>query len=284
MQKRDHFKRLQRKQYTTGVYRNPYFKDRKKLPVSKIIGGGVIFFIACVSFIFLYSYSGFALKDVSITGLNPNAQSEFQKQSNEYLQSSHLFFFHSTNRFLFSEKKLQETLSKSFSFDSIHIRVSHNTIFVDVKERASQFTWKTGSDTFLVDLSGTLMQKIESSQIPPQLVQPSKIQPLPVFIDRNNTVVNVGDHVLSSSEITNIFLFVHRLAEQSISTKEIQIDQLAGKWRGVLTNQGYTILFDPSTDVTTQAEKLKTLLQNTLKDTSHLQYIDLRFGDHVYYK
>jgi len=284
MQKRDHFRRLQQKQYTSGAYRNPYFKDQKKKPTKKLIlvGAGSLF--VCLLLIFFYSYQGFALKHVSITGLQPSARQEFEKQTNEYLSRSHFLFFHNTNRFLFSDKELEKNLSTLFSFEAMHVRLSHDTVIIELKERASQFVWKTGTDSFLVDLSGTLIQKVDLSQAPQAFIQPSKNIPLPMFVDRNNTTVAVGDHVLSAPEIQNIFSFVKLVSDQGISVKEVQIDQLAGKWRGILTRQGYTILFDPSTDVAAQSDKLKTLLQNTVKDTSHLNYIDLRFGDHVYYK
>lgn len=284
MQKRDHFRRLQKKQYSTGTYRNPYFKDKKDKPSKKLILVGAVSFFLFILLIFLFSYRGLAIRHVSIIGLQPSAHQEFEKQTNAYFNRSHFLFFHNTNRFLFSDKQLQETLSTLFSFEEMHINVSRDTVVIELKERASQFIWKTNSDTYLVDFAGTLIQKVDLAQAPPALIQPSKNIPMPIFVDRNNTTVSVGEHILSSSEIQNIFTFVQQISNQGIFVKEVQIDQLAGKWRGVLTRQGYTILFDPSTDVTTQSNKLKTLLSNTLKDTSHLNYIDLRFGDHVYYK
>ena len=53
---------------------------------------------------------------------------------------------------------------------------------------------------------------------------------------------------------------------------------------GVKTGLGYRILFDASGDIDGQANHLEVLLRETINNPEQLDYIDLRFGDHVYFK
>ena len=270
---------MQQKKYSAGAYRNPYFKERKKTIFRKLpyfIGTGVGVFIALL--IYLFSYPGFKIKHVVVYGIQSVSSSSFETQTNSYLNESHLFFFHNTNHFLFSQKKLKESLSKFFTFNTLDIQQKNDTVTVHLKERASQFIWKTGAQQYLVDLEGIVIQKVDDASA---TVSASS---LPLFVDRNNTPVNIGDHLLSTDEIKHIFQFQKDLTMQGLGFKETQVDQLAGKWVGLAMNQNYTVMFDPAADVDLQSSRLQTLLRDTLKDTSHLQYIDLRFEDHVYYK
>lgn len=275
MQKRNHFHRLQQKRYSRGTYRNPYFNAPKtKGKKTLIAAAGSLVAILFVA-IYFYSYPVFAIRNVEIRGLETSSNQQMETQVHAYLNDSHLFFFHNTNRFLFSEKKFRTFLSKTFAFDHLDVAVKKQTLLLSIKERTSDVVWKTSGELYLADLQGVITQKIEQLNI---------ARPLPIFIDRNNKSISIGDHVLSEDQVKHILAFHQLLTGQGIPFKETQIDLQTGKWMGVLTTQGYTILFDPDGDLNTQSERLKTILHDTIKDTSHLQYIDLRFGDHVYYK
>lgn len=275
MQKRNHFHRLQQKRYSRGAYRNPYFQA-PKTPVEKYLyalaGGTFLFFSVAIYF---YAYPAFAIKTVEIRGLDPLSNKEMELRIHDYLGQSHVLFFYNTNRFLFSEKKFQEFISKTFAFDQLDLKLKKQTLQLTIKERTSDVIWKTGEESYLADLQGVITQKIDSQ---------SPVRTLPILTDRNNKPVTIGDHVLSEDQIKHIIAFESILSNQGYGFREAQIDLQAGKWMGIVTLQGYVILFDPDADLQAQFERLKAVLHDTIKDTSQLQYIDLRFGDHVYYK
>lgn len=53
----------------------------------------------------------------------------------------------------------------------------------------------------------------------------------------------------------------------------------------VETNEGWNILFDTSTGIEAQVRKLQLALQQTLKNKrENLQYVDVRYGDKIYYE
>ncbi len=275
MQKRNHFHRLQQKHYSRGAYRNPYFQTPKKNSAKYLyFAGSGLLFLLFLS-IYFYGYPDFDIRSVEIRGLETSSNVDMESRVRAYLDQSHALFFHNTNRFLFSEKKLREFLSKTFAFDRLDIRIKKQTLQLMMKEKTSDIIWQTGGEAYLADLQGVITQKIE---------QQTSARTLPKLIDRNNKPVAIGEHVLSENQIKHILAFEHILTTNGFGFKEAQIDIQAGKWMGIVTLQGYIILFDPDGDLQTEFDRLKTVLRDTIKDTSHLQYIDLRFGDHVYYK
>lgn len=50
------------------------------------------------------------------------------------------------------------------------------------------------------------------------------------------------------------------------------------------TEAGYAVLFDPALPIDSQADNLAVVLRERVPDPSRLQYVDVRFGDYVYYK
>lgn len=273
MKHRDHFKRIQQKQYQHRVYKNPYFAAKKNFPMKRVlitIAGSVFIIIICIFFL---TSAKFRINEVKINGVQMDTRASIERSVREYLNAGFLFVFSNTNRFVFSERKFRVFLERSFTFEKLKINFTKNTLSLEIKERTSQFVWKTKNKMYLIDSQGTVLNQDDVDN-----------QNLPLFVDKNNIPITIGKQILSPDEIKNIFLFHEQLGKQEIAFKETLVDQLVGKWVGVVTQQGFTILFDPSTNVLDQALRLQSALKDSTKDFTHLQYVDLRFGDHVYIK
>lgn len=274
MQHRNSFRRFEQKRYTHKTYQNPYF-TRKRVSYRRplwISGASLVFLIVFVCF--LFSARAFRLTTVSVTGLHQSDKATFETHVREYLETRRALFFHNTNRFLFSKNALKHTLDSTYNFEEFTGSIKNNILELSVKERSSQFVWKTNGSSYLVDKNGVMIQQIPNT---------SPVT-FPVFVDRNNIAVSIGGTVLTPEEISNIFAFQEGLKQMQIAFLETQVDRLAGKWIGILTKDGYTILFDATGDIGAQLHRLDVLKKGELKDKTKLQYIDLRFGDHVYYK
>ncbi len=281
MKKRNHFNRIQKKQYNTNQYRNPYFKKTRKVPIMPIAILAGVLLLAGITFSFVYGWSGFKIKTVHVSGINHISAEDFQNKTTSYLTTPRRLFFSNRNKFLFDETELRFHLEQHFAFESFSSSIKKNHLEIEIAERTSKLLWKSDKKLYLVDLGGVLVREISKDEL---AEQGSEFSIFPIFVDRNNVKVSIGDHVMNEQEILNTFKFQKRLATLGIGFQETQIDRLAGKWTSVITDQGYDILFDFSADVDAQAGRLDVLFRDTVKDTSKLKYIDLRFGDHVYYR
>ena len=85
-------------------------------------------------------------------------------------------------------------------------------------------------------------------------------------------------------KVKNVRTFFDALQTAGIFIESFELNRSVGAWLKAVTRNGYSILFDPNSDVLKQADNASLLLREQIKDVSVLEYIDVRFGDHVYYK
>jgi hypothetical protein len=282
MKKRNHFRRIQKKQYNKNQYKNPYFKKTRKIPIIPIAILVGVFVLAVLIVSFIFGFKGFQINNVDVSGIEHIEPSNFEAKTSSYINQSRYLFFSNRNKFLFSNDELQTHLEKYFTFESFGSNVKKQSLNITIEERTSRLLWKTGSKLYLVDLTGTLVREITKEDFEGE--GGSEFSIFPIFVDRNNVRVKVGDIVMNEQEILNSFRFQKHLVALGIGFKETQIDRLSGKWTSIVTNSGYDVLFDFSSDVDKQAGRLEVLFRDTIKDPSKLKYIDLRFGDHIYYR
>lgn len=277
MSKRDHFRRLQHKRYSAGTYRNPYFRAKKN-PIALwmgMFGGSVVVIFGL--FLFLFQADRFSIQHISTIGLSTISHTLYEQHVNAYFGKPHGWIFQQTNRFLFSQKNFEEELLLAFGFESFSMDVQKETLIISLKERSTQFIWETSGHTYIADKEGRVIREISEDELTTFL----SFQHL---VDRSHIPIQIGQSLLTPKEIQSIFRFHELIRSASIEFTDTEIDQLAGKWVGLNTKDGYRILFDPSGDVESQFVRLQTILKDTIQDKSKLQYIDLRFGDHVYFK
>jgi hypothetical protein len=172
---------------------------------------------------------------------------------------------------------LEQRLDDSFALAAIDAGLSEETLFITLEERTTNLFWETGGRLYVVDLDGIVARQAGEEQRNARM-------DLPLFMDLNNVGVQPGSTVLKPEELENAFAFLELLAQTDIFTTHVEIDRLAGKWVKVVTSIGYGILIDLSGDPQAQYRRLITVLHDQVADPSSLEYIDLRFGDRVYFR
>lgn len=309
MRSRNHFRVLQRKRYEARRFHNPYFKHEAKRNWKGILIAVAVAAVVFGSVGWIFGARRFAITNVSVGGNETISGDQIHARVWEELGRRRFLVFRASNRFLFDEVTLRDALSSTYAFESLEIdRTCHwfgageCTMSVVVKEKTSQLLWQTGEHVYLADLQGVAIRELTPAELdawrappptPPEPLPDGTVPPtpppdpltrLPLFVDVNATPITVGATVLTPEEVANMFLFHQRLTETGIAFVATNIDRLAGKWMAVETQAGYDILFDAAGDVDAQIGNLRILLRDTVPDPSGLEYIDLRFGDHVYYK
>ncbi len=224
----------------------------------------------------MFSSPRLAIQNVQIKGVEHIDPAQIEQLVQSYLQSRALLIFKTSNQFLFSSEELSTELENAFALANVSMGQSGGILTITIAERTSNLIWESGQGRYVVDLEGVVTRSLGAEE--------DLGQPLPTFSDTNNLDVSVGDIVMTPEEIENVFAFLDQLEAQGITYDTIRVDRLAGKWMSVETTEGFEILFDSVGDISTQASHLETVLLDQVEDRSELEYIDVRFGDHVYYK
>lgn len=272
--RRNFFHKTQHKRYATRRFHNPYFRTDQQRTRPVVIGFfvcGIFVLVGLLLFFFLHPI--FRLKTINVSGLDHLSQEEVEKEIRAYFSSPVGLIFTRQNRFLFRPTTFVRTLKEALTLNAVHVIRQQDRVIVELIERTSHLLWKTSESVYVVDLDGVIVR----SATPDDAY-------LPLFIDRQNVRVSMGQSVLAAEEIVSVFLFHKHLASMNTAIVQTEFDRLEGKWAAVLTKEGYRILFDASGDIDSQASRLEVVKREKMKDVTNLQYIDLRFGDHVYFK
>lgn len=292
MAKRNHFRNTQKRQYRSQAFRNPYFQS-KQLTLRHLIILSLVGVVGTlVLVVFLLRNDRFFLKDVTISGASIFSRERFEQTIRDYFQKQSLFVFNNRHQFFYRAQDLTLALSEQVAFESINLKREKQTLTITVVEKQSQMIWASGEQRYVVDLEGKIIRELTEEERSfltdtskeTDIKEMAQLRTLPLFIDRNHIPVTVGSSVLTSQEITNIFDFHKQLQEHHIGMKNTQVDRVAGKWIAVETTDGYQILFDATGDIPAQISRLELILKEKVSDVSRLTYIDLRFGDHVYFQ
>ena len=276
MSRRDFFKKTQQRTYRSRSYKNPHLKEKIFIPWKFLLVFISCFFFIGGTIIYLLGSTQFSINTVEVRGLEYVNRSHIEETITQYIQEPVFFFFSRSNTFLFSREELNQRIMEQFSLASLSINLHKKMLSISLEERTSHLIWETAGKSYLVDLEGIVVREQEENMFLPL--------DLPHFVDKNNTLIQIGSQVLKKDEITNTFFFLDLLLKRKLSYRSIEIDRLAGKWMQVVTLTGFGILFDVEGNMETQYRNLEVVLEDQQDSLDTLHYIDLRFGDRVYFK
>ncbi|MES3004880.1 MAG: hypothetical protein V4690_02060 [Patescibacteria group bacterium] len=207
------------------------------------------------------------------------SESEVVAVTKDYVSGSYFFLFPKNNTFWYPQKKLTNLLKDTFKrIDTIDVELDGpNTIVIDITERKPVAIWDNGTEgTYFMDMNGTIFSSaptfsgnaylkyyglVEGDPIGQQYIAPEDFHKITEFIE---------------SVKTNSVYPVHFIAK----TKDSFSLVLSG---------GTEVYFDNKVSLDVLAENFKALLKTpelaVQKDGSILaEYIDLRFGNKLFYK
>jgi hypothetical protein len=297
MPRRNHFRQRQQRRYKRGAYRNPFLQKTQKLKLSgakKIVLPILIVFGSFILLFLLFSHDVFNYHRVEILGTEYIDKMALETLISDYASERSLLFFKQQNQFLFKETVLTEQLLETFALANVELSTREDVIYIQLTERTSNLIWISNAAAYVSDLNGVISRELDLetlslafettdvTSLPKKLQQ---IRELPRLYDLNNVPVTLGSQVLKEIEAENILRLHDGLDDLGISFERTEIDRLAGKWMRIVTTDGFAILFDASGDIESQLKNLDVVLREEVGESrGGLQYIDLRFGDRVYYK
>ena len=278
-----YFQQTQRKRLVLRPYLNPYFRREPKPNRSWLFLIVAFLFFAGACWFFLAG-PWFDIQKVAIDGAETLAPQALEARAWEHLRQKRFLFFENRNRFLFRPERLKTFLEGSYLFESLSLGLEEKTVRVRIREKQSELVWMTPDKTSIIDREGVVLRILASEErearekgndLFARLLQCRSAQKEPLAI---------GMSVLSPAEVEHLFFFRREWELMGIQIKEIKIDRAAGAWMAAKTVGGFEILFDPAVAPEEQMTNFSAVFRQEIKDPSALQYIDIRFGNHVYYK
>ncbi|MFA6428367.1 MAG: FtsQ-type POTRA domain-containing protein [Candidatus Buchananbacteria bacterium] len=256
-------------------YHNPLF-DRQTT------GGRVKIYLASAGLILLVLIYGlltnakFNLTNLEIKGNRKITTNQLWQLFNEQKQQNWLGLFKQENYFLFSSKKLSQKIINSLEVSQAEVEKKFpNQLKISLVERAISLKLRVGETGYYLDPKGLVFAKLPYTQL--------ETGPALLVVDTTDELT------LESSPLSaEMFAFImganRQLRQNGLEIVNFNLKELSDRDLKVITKEGWYVLLDVREDLVRQTNNLKLLLQNKLTERTNLQYIDLRFGDKIFYK
>ncbi len=249
---------------------NYYSNDNKKKIVLRIFI--FIFIVFLIQGIFQLPL--LALEKINLENNQDLNTEEVQKIIDAKVDESKYIVFKKNNYFLLPLEDLENILLENYNLDSIEITKKFpDQLSIKVQEKISQFIWKKDDALYLLDNKGRLNREISSYD-----------EKYLVLDDFRSNRPN-GEQTFNEEEISKINDIYISWNEDISNIKLLRL-RLDDNWNLIElhTETGFFVKLDSDKDIKEQILNLSQVLAVENLNGTDMGYIDVRFGDKVYFK
>lgn len=300
MKRRNFLKSQHVRQYKAERYKNPYNRNRKQFKGLKkvLIVLGVIVGIAAIPVLF-FQLDLLRIHNVEIDGLASISNEEVTAVVQTHLDGKRFGILPQNHRFFFNKKQLRHDLQNEFFFEELAIETGkQQTLHIWAKERVTSLVWLTGDQAYFLDLEGVITRELTEAEknpirerigvaqveLPEGEVNASLLPTMPIIEDASDSGIALRQRIFNSENTESIITFDQGVRSQILEPFLYVIDDPSVSWMTLHTKNGFYLQFDPTLDVQDQLSMLQVVLLEYNDKLDELNYIDLRFGNHVFVK
>ncbi len=259
-------------------------KYKRRVLIAKVSTALVLALIVVGGFAWFSRAAAFRITSVSVSGNKIVDADMLQALAEKDIDGAYAGLFARSNSFIFPKNKIEDDALRAFpSINSIDIHAHGHVLEIKISERKPAYVWCSGMPGDTASRSCSFMDDTGF-----------------IFSDAPDFSNNVyfifyggisadhptGQHFLSPEEIAAFAGFKTELDRQGIVITSLVVRD-DGVREAALLGHG-KIIFKASDDLLPVAHSLELLKRDTQilspKATTTLDYIDLRFGNKVYYK
>ncbi len=314
-------KKLYRSNEEVAWRSNPVKKE--KAPLTKLHIALFSFPVLVMAWVAVLLYTPFFhITRISYSGLRVTKLSEMQNLiENTVLKGS--VYFPANDFFFINTSRIADTIKNTFPVNSVEVvKRFPNVLEIAIDEKISSIIYDNGYQYYLLDQTGSAQRYLKdvapsenqttrvaqvtysdtTSTLLAQLLgnSASTTQATSSFVHTPNyatirreyggyplvydntmpSITTTSTAVIPAKKISGIIRMYSLIEKGGVARIRYMEIGDAGAGAQVLSNQPWKIYFEPNDDIETQYTNLKAILKNN-KPT---QYIDVRYGDRIFWK
>lgn len=267
-----------RRDYNDKNFSNPYFERNKPQP--KFNTWYYLKALLVIFLVYVVIYSDlFKVGNISVSGTEMISSEAFIQTVNQELSTYKFFVLPRRNTFFLGKKNLSDKINSTYNLESLKIKRGWQSLEISIKEKISYvILYNLKNQTFFfTDLNGRVVQEI-TKETALQYLGAKKFAVLNV----NEDEIKIGDNVITdkmADYILNLDNYLKTQPGLNVQGYEKKgIDEVT-----LVTKEGWRAYFDINLDIKTSVDNL-LLVRSKFNRDKKFEYIDLRFGDKVFYK
>lgn len=286
-------KRNKKFDYSGKKYSNPFFRRKRKKGVLPASSGKLLkskwtwrsrlialtFIIISVGLIWFFYFSSiFNIVSMEVSGNNKITADDIKNLAWKQTEENRFFILKQSNLNLFNKDKLAAELNAEYYLEYLSISKKFpGTIIINLKEKEYSAVWYESDKYYYIDNNGNIFSEADPLQI--------KQQNYPLIENKGNA--KIKDNIVKADEgnigyIIGLFKGLNNYNNFKIDRFILDSDVNTVK---VKILNGPEIYFNTRENINKQIAKLLVITGNKLKDNfEDKEYIDLRYGDRVYYR
>lgn len=248
----------------------------KKIKLYSIFGIGILL---VVGLLYLLQLSAVQISEVNITGNMFVEKNEIEQKTQELLNKKIIGIIPLTNIFVFPKHELVESIIQNPAIASVKIRKDYfKTLSIEITEHEKKIIYCIDlekTNCFYVNHDGFVYAQVSDLIIPER----------EIILFNEKEVKNITDIILDIETYTQVLLFIKNLARQEIKIKEIYLK--ADSTIEFVSRENTRLITSVFDEFEKDFANLIALFDQNILTKDSLQevdYIDLRFGNKVFYK
>lgn len=293
MKKRNFLTSSRETQFKEQRYRNPLKTNGSRIS-KKLLAAGTLLMLSAVAVPFLLAYAPiFKLETTTIEGATSIPVTDIEQVINDQKAKNRYVFFSQKSSIYFDKTEALKILNERFNLEKASITTENKHILVNIEERIVQTIWQDADQAFFLDSNGSTVQPltdeqkelIERRKDPSVTVERTEFQSLgiqediPVIYSLANQDLTENQALRDTDFVNKIRSIEKLLRSMHWRVLYYRLDEVKSESIRIYTNKDLYIHLNLDERTEEQIQ-----LINEIEITDELEYIDLRFGNHVYIK
>jgi cell division septal protein FtsQ len=284
LNKKDFQKRKRKKNFSREKISRKYIRQKRLKLLKRLILGFVLLILLGALTYFLLFSSFFQIKEVKIEKKEDYqmiSRQEIMEALDDLMPSNN---WKRRNLIFFNASLAEKKISRDSRLKSIQIKKkwpAQLQIILEEYQPLVKFKVLGDSQDYYLNQEGQLIKGPEDLSLKED--QEAFNDDL-VFYDQSDLILTKKDY---QNFLKELLLFVRSdiLRSHDIYLLKCKINNIGDVINvQILSSEGWEILINSEVNLKEQLDKLSNIIKKEIKERNDLEYIDLRFGDKIFYK